>query len=74
MSECSIDDGCFLLTPVPGESWRNLPADRHSQGCNFSFADGHVEHWKWKSATGGSGAGSAGDKADVKALQQVSLQ
>lgn len=28
--------------------WWDLPANRHSQGCNFSFADGHVEHWKWK--------------------------
>jgi prepilin-type processing-associated H-X9-DG protein len=27
--------------------WWDLPANRHSQGCNFSFADGHVEHWKW---------------------------
>ncbi len=22
-------------------------AGRHSQGGNFSFADGHVEHWRW---------------------------
>ena len=28
--------------------WWDVPANRHSQGCNFSFADGHVEHWKWK--------------------------
>jgi prepilin-type processing-associated H-X9-DG protein/prepilin-type N-terminal cleavage/methylation domain-containing protein len=27
--------------------WWDLPAGRHSQGCNFSFADGHVEHWHW---------------------------
>ena len=27
--------------------WWDLPADRHSQGDNFSFADGHVEHWRW---------------------------
>jgi prepilin-type N-terminal cleavage/methylation domain-containing protein/prepilin-type processing-associated H-X9-DG protein len=27
--------------------WWDLPANRHTQGCNFSFADGHVEHWKW---------------------------
>ena len=27
--------------------WWDLPASRHSQGCNFSFADGHVEHWRW---------------------------
>jgi len=24
-----------------------MPSDRHSQGANVSFADGHVEHWKW---------------------------
>ena len=29
-------------------NWWDLPANRHNQGCNFSFADGHVEHWKWK--------------------------
>jgi prepilin-type N-terminal cleavage/methylation domain-containing protein/prepilin-type processing-associated H-X9-DG protein len=31
-----------------GAHWMNMPADRHSQGCNFSFADGSVEHWKWR--------------------------
>jgi prepilin-type processing-associated H-X9-DG protein len=24
-----------------------MPSDRHGQGANLSFADGHVEHWKW---------------------------
>jgi prepilin-type N-terminal cleavage/methylation domain-containing protein/prepilin-type processing-associated H-X9-DG protein len=28
--------------------WWDIPAGRHSQGCNLSFADGHSEHWKWK--------------------------
>jgi prepilin-type processing-associated H-X9-DG protein/prepilin-type N-terminal cleavage/methylation domain-containing protein len=28
--------------------WWDIPANRHNQGCNLSFADGHVEHWKWK--------------------------
>ena len=28
--------------------WWDIPANRHNQGANFSFADGHVEHWKWK--------------------------
>jgi prepilin-type N-terminal cleavage/methylation domain-containing protein/prepilin-type processing-associated H-X9-DG protein len=28
--------------------WWDMPSDRHSQGGNLSFADGHVEHWKWK--------------------------
>jgi len=29
------------------KNWDDLPANRHSQGCNLSFADGHVEHWRW---------------------------
>ncbi|MEI9864508.1 MAG: H-X9-DG-CTERM domain-containing protein [Limisphaerales bacterium] len=38
------------VAAYPGNhsSWWDVPANRHSQGCNFSFADGHVEHWKWK--------------------------
>jgi prepilin-type processing-associated H-X9-DG protein/prepilin-type N-terminal cleavage/methylation domain-containing protein len=29
-------------------AWWDIPANRHNQGANFSFVDGHVEHWKWK--------------------------
>jgi prepilin-type N-terminal cleavage/methylation domain-containing protein/prepilin-type processing-associated H-X9-DG protein len=28
--------------------WWDIPANRHNQGANFSFGDGHVEHWHWK--------------------------
>jgi len=28
--------------------WFDMPSDRHIQGGNLSFADGHVEHWRWK--------------------------
>ena len=28
--------------------WWDMPSDRHNQGANLAFADGHVEHWKWK--------------------------
>jgi prepilin-type N-terminal cleavage/methylation domain-containing protein/prepilin-type processing-associated H-X9-DG protein len=28
-------------------TWWDLPANRHNQGANLSFADGHVERWKW---------------------------
>jgi prepilin-type processing-associated H-X9-DG protein len=31
------------------ETWISLPADRHEQGCNLSFADGHIEYWRWYS-------------------------
>ena len=30
--------------------WWDLPANPHNQGANLSFADGHVEHWKWNVA------------------------
>jgi prepilin-type N-terminal cleavage/methylation domain-containing protein/prepilin-type processing-associated H-X9-DG protein len=45
----SINDGIFLVIPPPDDSWRDLPGSRHSRGCTFSFTDGHVEYWKWKS-------------------------
>jgi len=48
--EDEIIDSLFGI-PWPGggmrDEWWDLPANRHNQGCNFSFADGHVEHWKW---------------------------
>jgi prepilin-type N-terminal cleavage/methylation domain-containing protein/prepilin-type processing-associated H-X9-DG protein len=27
--------------------WWDMPSNRHNQGGNLSFADGHVAHWKW---------------------------
>lgn len=48
--EDEIADSLFGIPP-PGSDWDgiwfDLPANRHSDGCNLSFADGHVEHWKW---------------------------
>jgi prepilin-type processing-associated H-X9-DG protein len=29
------------------QRWFDLPSNRHGQGANLSFADGHVEHFKW---------------------------
>ncbi len=31
-----------------GNVWWDVPGNRHNQGCNFSFADGHAEHWRWQ--------------------------
>jgi prepilin-type N-terminal cleavage/methylation domain-containing protein/prepilin-type processing-associated H-X9-DG protein len=28
--------------------WWDMPSNRHNQGGNLSFADGHAEYWKWK--------------------------
>lgn len=52
--EDSIFDSHFGIPPINWRysdgiaRWWDLPAGRHSQGCNFSFADGHVEHWRWE--------------------------
>jgi prepilin-type processing-associated H-X9-DG protein len=46
--EESIDDGHFLVWPNPDTRWVNLPAGRHGQTGTLSFADGHVEAWRWQ--------------------------
>lgn len=54
--ELSICSGMFVIRQPTwvgvgnGDIWLSLPADRHRQGCNLSFLDGHVEHWRWKAA------------------------
>ena len=73
--EESIDDGCFMVNPEPADTWSNLPADRHSRGCDFSFADGHVEHWTWRSPKNKRGvAANDADLADLRRLQAATLQ
>ncbi len=54
--EQSINCGIFVLVqpqrinPLPGgkDFWWSRAADRHRQGCNLSFLDGHVAHWGWR--------------------------
>ena len=51
--ELSIDDGIFGIGDTyafPGNPpfWDAYPAYRHNNGANFSFADGHVEHHRWR--------------------------
>jgi prepilin-type N-terminal cleavage/methylation domain-containing protein/prepilin-type processing-associated H-X9-DG protein len=45
-SLATINDGYFAAN-VTGDIWGDAPAAWHSHGCNFSFADGHAEHWHW---------------------------
>jgi prepilin-type N-terminal cleavage/methylation domain-containing protein/prepilin-type processing-associated H-X9-DG protein len=51
--EQSIDSGTMVVTsPLEdqqnADNWWSLPSDRHNQGCNISFADGHVVPWRLK--------------------------
>lgn len=39
--------GIFSTGSAYASYWLDLPADRHQQGANLSFADGHAEHWRW---------------------------
>ena len=46
----TINDGNIAITAYPDDKWgTDLPAKRHINGCVLSFADGHIEHWKWHS-------------------------
>ena len=29
------------------QTWWDMPANRHNQGANLCFADGHAERWRW---------------------------
>jgi prepilin-type N-terminal cleavage/methylation domain-containing protein/prepilin-type processing-associated H-X9-DG protein len=49
-SKTSIDDGYFALDYAniePGGDWRNIPASRHGNFGQCSFADGHAANMKW---------------------------
>ena len=80
MNEEEINDSTYGMTP-PGwarvlgkrDRWWDLPADRHARGCNLAFADGHIEHWRWKARkvfTGrGQDIGGLEDRKDFERLQ-----
>jgi prepilin-type N-terminal cleavage/methylation domain-containing protein/prepilin-type processing-associated H-X9-DG protein len=46
----SINDGYFVTNPT-ATTWADVPASYHNRACGFSFADGHSEIRKWRSAT-----------------------
>jgi len=37
-----------IAQSLPHELWGDRPTDRHSRGCNLSFADGHAQFQRWK--------------------------
>ncbi len=55
--EESLNDACFLISMEgydPVQTSRHVlvdfPAARHDGGATMSFADGHVESWRWMDA------------------------
>lgn len=49
--EESIDNAFFGVYPPGAWGWYNFPATRHGKGCLLSFADAHVDFWKWRGKT-----------------------
>jgi prepilin-type N-terminal cleavage/methylation domain-containing protein/prepilin-type processing-associated H-X9-DG protein len=47
-NENSIDDGRLTMRYPPDTLIVNIPASRHQNGAVISWADGHVEHWRWQ--------------------------
>ena len=69
----TIEDGVYLLFLAPATTWQNAPSDRHNQGMNLSFADGHCEYWRWRCPKQMPGlatpASSPADAQDLARLQ-----
>jgi prepilin-type N-terminal cleavage/methylation domain-containing protein/prepilin-type processing-associated H-X9-DG protein len=65
----SVDD-CVL--GMDWTDWRNSPTQHHTKGCAFSFADGHVERWRWTGITSEQGIFTAASTtASKNDLQRV---
>jgi prepilin-type N-terminal cleavage/methylation domain-containing protein/prepilin-type processing-associated H-X9-DG protein len=50
-NEGTLQDDQFGYPMVNGGyygTWFDMPSNRHNQGGDLSFADGHVEYWRWK--------------------------
>jgi len=73
----AIWDSTFGVIPLGAywqDYWLDIPADRHQRGATLSFADGHVEKWKWRFPKGNGSVGgrarNADDLADLRRVQQ----
>jgi prepilin-type N-terminal cleavage/methylation domain-containing protein/prepilin-type processing-associated H-X9-DG protein len=67
----SINDGNLGLRSYPLAIWADIPAKRHMNGAVLSFADGHVEYWKWISTKPFTGATVQQTLADLRRLQET---
>ncbi|HVU27234.1 MAG TPA: prepilin-type N-terminal cleavage/methylation domain-containing protein [Verrucomicrobiae bacterium] len=68
----TIDDGHFLYSTAMNQ-WLNVPAWRHQNGDTLTFADGHVEYWKWRGTLpmANSDPPDSAGLQDFKRLQQT---
>ena len=61
--------------PSAADAWLKLPADRHNQGANLSFADGHVQFHRWQAPKSfksyGQLAAPGADLQDLRYVQSV---
>jgi len=71
-----LSAGKGRISAASSSVWLSTPADRHNLGCNISFADGHVEYWRWYGAKQNSGTDthlsgslSLGESRDLLRLQ-----
>lgn len=46
-SSKTINDTCLALL-IGGDRWWDVVGSWHARGCCVSFADGHIEYWKWQ--------------------------
>jgi prepilin-type N-terminal cleavage/methylation domain-containing protein/prepilin-type processing-associated H-X9-DG protein len=78
----TISDAEFGNPPAgspyfPTKVWWDVPSDRHNQGANLCFADGHAEHWKWKVPKNNDQVGAivpAAELPDYQRLQKAMKQ
>jgi prepilin-type N-terminal cleavage/methylation domain-containing protein/prepilin-type processing-associated H-X9-DG protein len=71
-AEQTTDYGRFAVSRPGNNQWQDIPADRHNQGANVSFADGHVEPWRWKwSKTKQSPGMNAVNQLDLQDIRRI---
>ncbi|PYJ80965.1 MAG: prepilin-type cleavage/methylation domain-containing protein [Verrucomicrobia bacterium] len=78
VSQANRSDGLTTdgtLDGGPPDGWLKLPADRHNQGANLSFADGHVQFHRWQAPKSfksyGQLAAPGADLQDLRYVQSV---
>jgi prepilin-type N-terminal cleavage/methylation domain-containing protein/prepilin-type processing-associated H-X9-DG protein len=74
--ESSIWASGFMVMPrekfAPSSGmWSSTPSDRHMQGCNVTFADGHLEYWKWNAPKKGNLSNKLVTPKDRRDLQRL---